>query len=133
MLAKFITIVGALVAITSLAILATLSTSLLSNVSAAASSKTAINLVEPTIVGNIVLQSGEYRIEWNGPGPEVQVSFSQGNKIIAVVPATVQAVRNPVVLSLMYHTEQSGARSLVEIDTNHATLRFITDNPSDWN
>jgi hypothetical protein len=133
MLAKFITIVGALVAITSIAILATLSATLLSNVSAAASSKTAINLVEPTIVGSVILPSGEYKIEWNGPGPEVQVSFTQGSKTVAVVPATVQAVRNPVNLSLMYHTEQSGTRSLVEIETNHAILRFTTADFADGN
>ena len=120
---KFIAIVGALVAITSIAILATLFATMLS---VAAPNKPVINLVEPTLVGNVILQPGEYRIEWSGPGPDVQVSFSQGNKTIAVVPATLQAVHNRVNLSLMYHTEESGARSLVEIETNRATLHFTT-------
>jgi hypothetical protein len=124
---KFIAIVGALVAITSIAILATLFATMLSGVVVAAPNKTTIDLVETTIVGNVILQPGEYRIEWNEPGPDVQVSFSQGNKTIAVVPATLQAVHNRGNLSLMYHTEESGARSLVEIETTHAILRFTTD------
>lgn len=122
---KFIAIVGALVAVTSIAILVTLFATMWSVVTAAPN-KTTINLVEPTIVRSVILQPGEYTIEWNGPSPDVQVSFLQGNKTIAVVPATLQAVRNRVNLSLMYHTEESGARSLVEIETNRATLHFTT-------
>jgi hypothetical protein len=130
MMPKFIAIVGALVAITSTAILATLFATMLS---VAAPNKTVINLVEPTIVGSVILQPGEYRIEWNGPGPDVQVSFSQGNKTIAAIPATLQALRNRVSLSLMYHTEESGARSLVEIETNRAVLHFTTTDFADGN
>jgi len=99
----------------------------------AAPNKTVINLVEPTIVGSVILQPGEYRIEWNGPGPDVQVSFSQGNKTIAVIPATLQALRKRVSLSLMYHTEESGARSLVEIETNREMLHFTTTDVADGN
>lgn len=123
---KFIAVLGALVAITSIALLATLFATMLSEVVTASPNKTTINFVEATIVGSVILQPGEYTIEWNEPGPDVQVSFSQGNKIIAVVPATLQAVRNRVTLSLVYHTEESGARSLVEIETNRATLHFST-------
>jgi hypothetical protein len=121
MMPKFIAIVGALVAITSTAILATRFATMLS---VADPNKTVINLVEPTIVGSVILQPGEYRIEWNGPGPDVKVSFSQGNNTIAVIPATLQALRDRVNLSLMYHTEESGSRSLVAIETNRSTLHF---------
>lgn len=130
---KLITIVGALVAITSIAILASLFVTMLSGVVTAAPNKTVINLVEPTIVGSAILQPGEYRIEWNGPGPDVQVSFSRGNNTIAVIPATLEMAHNRVNLSLMYHTEESGTRSLVEIETNRATLRFTTTNFADGN
>jgi hypothetical protein len=83
-----------------------------------------INLAEPTIVASAILQPGEYTIEWNGRGPDVQVSFSQGNKTIAVVPAALQATHNRTNIAVMYHTEESGARALVEIETNRATLLF---------
>jgi hypothetical protein len=130
---KFIAIVGALVAITSIAILASLFATMLSGMVTAAPNETVLNLVEPTIVGSIILPPGEYRIEWNGPGPDVQVSFSQGNKTIAVIPAKLQALRNRVSLSLMYHTEESGARSLVEIETNREMLHFTTTDVADGN
>jgi hypothetical protein len=125
--------VGALVAITSIAILASLFATMLSGMVTAAPNETVLNLVEPTIVGSIILPPGEYRIEWNGPGPDVQVGFSQGNKTIAVIPAKLQALRNRVSLSLMYHTEESGARSLVEIETNREMLHFTTTDVADGN
>lgn len=130
---KFIAIVGALAAITSITILATLFATMLPVGVTAAPNKMTINLVEPTIIGSVILQAGEYTIEWNGPGPDVQVSFSRGNKTIAVVPATLQALRNRVNLSLMYHTEESGTRSLVAIEANRATLLFTTADVGDGN
>jgi hypothetical protein len=123
---KFIAIFGTLITMAAIAFFATLFTAMLSVRAKAAPNKATINLVEPTIVGGVILQAGEYTIEWNGPGPNVQVNFSRGNKTIATVAATVQATRNRDNLSVMYHTEESGARSLVEIETNHATLQFAT-------
>ena len=130
---KFIAVLGVLVAITSIAILATLFATMLSVGVAAAPNKTTINLVEPTIVGSVILRPGEYTVEWSGPGPDVQVSFSQGNKTIATVSATLQAAHNRITLSLMYHTEESGARSLVEIETNREMLHFTTTDVADGN
>ena len=124
MMSKYIAIVGALVAITSIAILATLFATMLSVGVTAAPNKTTINLVEPTNVGSVILQPGEYTVEWSGPGTDVQVSFARGDKTIATVPATLQAAHNRINLSVTYHTEESGSRSLVEIETNRATLHF---------
>ena len=124
MMSRYIAIVGGLVAITSIAILATLFATMLSVGVTAAPNKATIGLVEPTNVGSVILQPGEYTVEWSGPGTDVQVSFSRGDKTIATVPATLQVAHNRINLSVTYHTEESGSRSLVEIETNHATLHF---------
>ena len=65
---KPITILAALAAITSIAILVALIGILLPVAAITASNRKAINLIEPTIVGSITLQPGENTIEWNGPG-----------------------------------------------------------------
>jgi len=52
-------------------------------------------LIEPVIVDSATLQPDENIVEWNGPGPGVEVSFSQGKIAIVRVPATLVAVQNP--------------------------------------
>jgi len=83
-----------------------------------------IDLIDPTIVGSVTLQPGEYTIEWSGAGPEVQVSFSRGKKTIVTVPAAVESAVNPYNLSVTSHTEESGVHSLVTIQTASSTLQF---------
>ena len=63
-----ITILAALAAITSIAILVALIGILLPVAAITASNKKAINLNEPTIVGSITLQPGKNTIEWNRSG-----------------------------------------------------------------
>jgi len=82
-----------------------------------------INLSEPTVVGSVTLQPGEYTIVWNGTAPDVQVSFERRNNIVVTVPATLEAAHNQYD-SVAMHTEASGAPSLVEIRTKNSTLHF---------
>jgi hypothetical protein len=91
---------------------------------AAPTNKKTIYLTEPMIVGSVTLQPGEYTMEWNGPDPDVQVSFSRGNKTIVTVPAALEAAQNRQDISVTCRTEESGAHSLIEIGTKNATLHF---------
>ena len=91
---------------------------------AAPANKKTIKFSEPTTVGSFTLKPGEYTVEWNGSGPDVQVSFSQSRNTIVTVPATLEAAQNQYDLSYAYNSEQSGACSLSEIRTKHSTLRF---------
>jgi hypothetical protein len=50
------------------------------------------------------LAAGEYKVRWEGTGPEVQVTVSQGKNTIATIPAKLverseKARRNAVVLN----------------------------------
>jgi len=91
---------------------------------AAPANKKTIRFPEPTTVGSVTLKPGEYIVQWNGSGTDVQVSFSQRKNTIVTVPATVEAAQNPHDVSYTCRTEESGARSLVEISTKNSTLRF---------
>jgi hypothetical protein len=111
----------------SVGILAALFIMTLSMAMAWPKSKKTINLFEPTTVGSVTLRAGEYTIDWNGTGPDVQVSFSRGNKTIATVPATLKAERNPYDCTIS-QPQESGAPLLVEIQMKDSTLHFA---PSD--
>jgi len=110
----------------SIAILAALAAMILSVAVASPANKRTVTLSEPAIVGSVTLQPGEYIVEWNGTGPDVQVSFSREKKAIVTVPATLEAAQNPHDLSIVSeHIEESEVHSLVEIRTKTWTLRFV--------
>jgi hypothetical protein len=110
----------------SIAILTALFVMAVSVAVAAPKNKKTINLSQPTLVGNITLQPGDYRVEWNGTGSDVQVSFSQGKNTLVTLPATLEAAQNPNEVACTFHVEESGTRSLVTIEISHATLHFNT-------
>ena len=57
--------------------------------SALAATKATLQLSNPTIVNGTKLKPGEYRVEWEGTGPSVELSIKQGRNVIAKVPARV--------------------------------------------
>jgi hypothetical protein len=46
-----------------------------------------LSLSTATKVGNSQLQPGDYKVVWEGNGPDVQVSFVQGKTTVATAPA----------------------------------------------
>jgi hypothetical protein len=57
--------------------------------SAFAASKATMTLNHPTTVNGTQLKAGDYKLEWDGSGPDVQLSIVQGKNVIAKVPAKV--------------------------------------------
>lgn len=54
-----------------------------------AASKANLTLNSPTSINGTSLKAGEYKLLWDGGGPNVEVSIVQGKKVIAKVPAKV--------------------------------------------
>src|ERR1700758_690239 len=57
--------------------------------SALAATKATLQISNPTTVNGTKLKPGEYRVEWEGTGPSVELSIKQGKNVIAKVPAHV--------------------------------------------
>jgi hypothetical protein len=57
--------------------------------SAFAASKANLTLQNPTTINGTKLKAGEYKLEWDGAGPNVEVSIRQGKNVLAKVPAKV--------------------------------------------
>ena len=57
--------------------------------SAFAASKANLNLQSPTTINGTKLKAGEYKLAWDGTGPNVEVSILQGKNVIAKVPAKI--------------------------------------------
>jgi hypothetical protein len=55
--------------------------------SAFAANKGSLSVQEPLMVNGTRLAAGDYKVEWEGTGPNVELSITQGKKVIAKVPA----------------------------------------------
>ena len=63
--------------------------------SAFAATKASLNLQHPTTVNGTKLKAGDYKLEWDGSGPNVEVSIIQGKNVLTKVPAKVVDLSSP--------------------------------------
>ena len=57
--------------------------------SAFAATKGSLTLSSPATVNGTTLKPGDYKLQWDGSGPNVEVSILQGRTVLAKVPAKV--------------------------------------------
>jgi hypothetical protein len=60
-----------------------------------AASKGSLTLQSATTVNGTQLKAGDYKLEWDGSGPNVEVSFLRGKNVVAKVPAKLVDLSAP--------------------------------------
>ena len=65
--------------------------------SAFAATKADLTLQSPVTVNGTTLKPGDYKLQWDGAGPNVEVSIMQGKNVIAKVPAKLVDLSAPAV------------------------------------
>ncbi|HZE26682.1 MAG TPA: hypothetical protein VE083_04805 [Terriglobales bacterium] len=63
--------------------------------SAFAANKGSLQVQEPLTVNGAKLAPGDYKVEWDGAGPGVELSILQGKKVVAKVPAHMVDLSRP--------------------------------------
>ena len=63
--------------------------------SAFAATKASLTLQSSATINGAKLKPGEYKLQWEGTGPNVEVSFIQGKTVVAKVPAKVVDLSSP--------------------------------------
>ncbi|MGA8216016.1 MAG: hypothetical protein WB799_20670 [Candidatus Sulfotelmatobacter sp.] len=63
--------------------------------SAFAGTKASLELSNPVIVNGTTIKPGDYKLEWEGSGPSVELSIMQGKTVVAKVPARVVDLPTP--------------------------------------
>jgi len=63
--------------------------------SAFAATKANLQLHNPTTVNGTQLKPGDYKLEWEGTGPNVEVSIMQGKKVYTKAPARLVDLQSP--------------------------------------
>ena len=71
---------------------------------------------EPVSVNGTKLAIGDYRVNWEGTGANVEVNFSKSNKVVATLPGHLVELDRPAHDS-SYTTNKSedGSATLIEI------------------
>jgi hypothetical protein len=63
--------------------------------SAFAVTKASFQLNNPVTVNGTTLKPGDYRVQWEGNGPDVELSIMKGSNVVAKTPAHVVALDRP--------------------------------------
>jgi len=63
--------------------------------SAFAATKAQLRLQSSATVNGTKLKPGEYKLQWDGTGPNVEVSIVQGKNVLAKVPAKLVDLPSP--------------------------------------
>lgn len=72
------------------------------------------------VVAGHQLKPGHYKLEWNQPGPKVEVSFVRQGKTVATAPATLQTNDAQVKQDdIITRKTASNQNRLTEIDFGH--------------
>ena len=82
----------------------------------AANNKGSLQLQEPVTVNGQQLPAGDYKVEWEGTGSNVELSILKNNKVVATAPARVLELKRaePYNSVLVDHNNE-GSGSLSEI------------------
>jgi hypothetical protein len=60
-----------------------------------AATKHNLQLTDPVTVNGATLKPGDYKLEWDGSGPNVELSILKGKNVVAKVPAHVVELEAP--------------------------------------
>jgi len=84
--------------------------------SAFAANKGTLQIQESISVSGTQLRPGEYKVQWDGAGPNVELSILQGKTVVAKVPAHMVDLSEPSGSDAAVVTQNNdGSRSLSEV------------------
>jgi hypothetical protein len=63
--------------------------------SAFAGTKASLQLSNPVTINGTTLKAGDYKVQWEGNGPDVELSILQGKNVVAKAPAHVVDLQAP--------------------------------------
>ena len=86
--------------------------------SAFASAKASLQLNNPVTVNGTTLKPGDYKILWEGTGPNVEISIMQGKNVVVKASAKVVDLPEPAAYDAAVTEKHDGAPNSLN------TLRF---------
>lgn len=88
---------------------------LLLAVGAFAANKGSMQILDPVNVNGKTLPAGEYSLQWDGTGQNVQLSILKGKKVVATAPAHLVGLDKSAQSNQALVKSSDGNRSLSEV------------------
>lgn len=79
---------------------------------------------DPVKVADTQLPAGDYKVVWDGNGPDVKVSFLQGKKTVATTSATLVQERSSIGTAVRLRTESDNSQVVTGITFKNVSLNF---------
>lgn len=87
-----------------------------------------VEISDAVQIGGTKLKPGNYKVEWQGTGPAVQVSFQQNGKTVVTVPGTLKTNDDQVTQdAIVTDATGAGTSMLKEIDFRHLKQALVFD------
>jgi hypothetical protein len=83
--------------------------------SAFAANKGSLEFQLPTMAGDAQLPAGDYTVQWDGTGPDVEVKIKSGSRVKATLPARVVPLGQPYKMDGVVIGTSDGGRKLLQI------------------
>jgi hypothetical protein len=100
--------------------------------SAFAATKASLQLSHPVTVNGTTLKAGDYKLQWEGNGPNVELSILQGKNVVAKAPAHLVELATPADNdAAVIRKSDNGLSSLAAIRFHGKTLSLELAEASD--
>ncbi len=87
-----------------------------------------VEIFDVVQIGSTQLKPGNYKVEWQGTGPAVQVSFQRNGKTVVTVPGTLKTNDDQVTQdAIVTEATSAGTSTLKEIDFGHQKEALVFD------
>jgi hypothetical protein len=87
-----------------------------------------VEISDAVQIGSTKLNPGNYKVDWQGTGPAVQVSFQQNGKTVVTVPGTLMTNDDQVTQdAIVIEATGAGTSALKEIDFRHLKQALVFD------
>ena len=87
-----------------------------------------VELSDAVQVGSTQLRPGNYKVEWQGSGSMVQVSFEQNGKTLVTAPATLKTADHEITQdAVMTNQANADISTLKEIDFGRQKESLVFD------
>lgn len=83
---------------------------------AAKRSKATFTLTEPAKIGGVKLAPGDYTVEWQGEGSNLQLNIGKQGQVVATTTGSVVSAKNPYGTAVMLDSETDGTKVVRQID-----------------
>jgi len=97
---------------------------------AAPKNSASVTFTETVTVNGVQVPPGDYHVQWQGTGPEVEASILQGKQVLVSAPATLVNGKDKYDGAVETSDGQNNSKTLQAIDWSNRSLRFDQGNTS---